>query len=225
MQISELSQLTADKISSSTAHHCYIVQGDSLEILDNFKNQIITKTSVESNQNILEIKTDKKTYQVNDFALAYRFCEMATKETRLIFINDLDKLSEITSNKLLKILEETPKNIYFFLLWKGSSKILPTIISRSVVIKITNNEKEKKSEINNALSGFLNNEMELHQFLEKYKNEVDAVYQAIINKSNDRPHHDKLINLCNAIAKDTKYRQFNQASLHRLAHLLGQLET
>ena len=47
-----------------------------------------------------------------------------------------DKLSENASNKLLKLLEEPPKNSYFFLIGEQIGGMLPTLVSRCQEVKL-----------------------------------------------------------------------------------------
>jgi DNA polymerase-3 subunit delta' len=52
---------------------------------------------------------------------------------KICLIWGLDKLNEIASNKLLKLLEEPPEKTYFIMVAEDESKLLPTIISRCQV--------------------------------------------------------------------------------------------
>ena len=54
-----------------------------------------------------------------------------------------NKLSENASNKLLKLLEEPPKNNYFFLVCDQTEGMLPTLVSRCQEIKLTPLSSEK----------------------------------------------------------------------------------
>jgi len=55
---------------------------------------------------------------------------------KIFLINNFDVSTEEAQNKLLKILEEPPKNVYFILSVKNEGKVLPTIKSRCDKIKI-----------------------------------------------------------------------------------------
>lgn len=55
---------------------------------------------------------------------------------KVFLINNFDVSTEEAQNKLLKILEEPPKNVYFILSVKNEEKVLPTIKSRCDKIKI-----------------------------------------------------------------------------------------
>ena len=48
-----------------------------------------------------------------------------------------DKLNENASNKLLKLLEEPPKNSFFLLVCEQTEGILPTLVSRCQRVKLT----------------------------------------------------------------------------------------
>ncbi|MFC1489635.1 ATP-binding protein [Candidatus Latescibacterota bacterium] len=69
---------------------------------------------------------------------------------RVCIIFNADKLNPTTSNLLLKILEEPPAGVHFILTTERISSVLPTIISRSSVIKLRRlHENEIKSYLDN----------------------------------------------------------------------------
>ena len=55
---------------------------------------------------------------------------------KVMILFGADKLSEKASNKLLKILEEPPKNSFFILICEQTESILPTLVSRCQNIKL-----------------------------------------------------------------------------------------
>ena len=55
----------------------------------------------------------------------------------------LDYINANAANRLLKILEEPPKQTYFILIAKDQAKILPTIASRCQVIRLPHSENEE----------------------------------------------------------------------------------
>ena len=55
---------------------------------------------------------------------------------KIFIIKNLDVSTEEAQNKLLKVLEEPPKNVFFLISVKNESKVLPTIKSRCDKIKI-----------------------------------------------------------------------------------------
>ena len=56
---------------------------------------------------------------------------------KVMILFGADKLSENASNKLLKLLEEPPKNTFFFLICEQTEGMLPTLLSRCQEIKLT----------------------------------------------------------------------------------------
>lgn len=58
-----------------------------------------------------------------------------------IFEEADNKLPLITQNAFLKLLEEPPKNVYFFMTCENTQKLLVTILSRCTVIKIKDENK------------------------------------------------------------------------------------
>ena len=56
---------------------------------------------------------------------------------KIFLLNNFDISTEEAQNKLLKVLEEPPKNVYFILSAKSEERVLPTIKSRCEKIKIT----------------------------------------------------------------------------------------
>ncbi len=75
------------------------------------------------------------------------------------------RFSAISQNKLLKILEEPPKNKEFILITKSKSSILPTIKSRLPIITYSNNKKIEhlSLDIDNL------DLREIYEFSQKYK--------------------------------------------------------
>ena len=59
-------------------------------------------------------------------------------DKRIIYIEDAEKLNVNSSNGLLKILEEPPLGTKFIITTSKISSIIPTILSRSTVIKCNN---------------------------------------------------------------------------------------
>lgn len=54
---------------------------------------------------------------------------------RIFVFDRADRLNEFSANSLLKILEESPNRVIFFLLAENPGKILPTILSRATTVQ------------------------------------------------------------------------------------------
>ena len=55
---------------------------------------------------------------------------------KIVFINNSHNMTEVVQNKILKILEEPPNYLIFFLSVENSNILLPTVISRSLVLSL-----------------------------------------------------------------------------------------
>ena len=69
---------------------------------------------------------------------------------KIIIIDDCEYLNKNSSNSLLKVLEEPPENVYFFLIHNSQRNILETIKSRCIEFKIFLDQESKKKIINNV---------------------------------------------------------------------------
>lgn len=65
---------------------------------------------------------------------------------RKVYLIDADGLAEEGQNALLKTLEEPPKHVVFILTVSDESKLLPTILSRTVSIRLLPNKEEEVKE-------------------------------------------------------------------------------
>ena len=86
---------------------------------------------MESEQKEAIIPTDESLQIIKDLSLKsfespFRFAVLWLPE----------KLNAQASNRLLKIIEEPPKNVFFFLVSENDEAILPTILSRTQILRI-----------------------------------------------------------------------------------------
>lgn len=68
--------------------------------------------------------------------VAESFVKPANLPYKIFIVNNIDVSTDEAQNKLLKILEEPPKNVFFLLSAKSEERVLPTIKSRCDKIKI-----------------------------------------------------------------------------------------
>jgi DNA polymerase-3 subunit delta' len=93
--------------------------------------------------NVHRISTEKETFSVTDAKLAIEKAYMASEEITVIILA-AKTFSPLVQNKLLKVIEEPPKNKEFILLTESKSTILDTIKSRLPII-VLNEEKEEET--------------------------------------------------------------------------------
>ena len=123
-----------------------------------------------SHPNILNIKKkdDKKIIEIDQIREIIKFTNQSSfnNKSKFIIIDDVEYLNTSSSNALLKSLEEPNFNVNFFLVYNSNLKILDTIKSRCIEIKINLNQEYTKlivnkyfddnlyDNINNSLSNF-----------------------------------------------------------------------
>jgi DNA polymerase-3 subunit delta' len=89
---------------------------------------------------VLLIEKEKKDILVDQIRKITGFVNQTSSSSRakFIIIDSADDLNKSSSNAILKILEEPQKDNYFFLISHNTSKLLATIKSRCILIKIKN---------------------------------------------------------------------------------------
>ena len=112
-------------------------------------SQVIVTSQIDETIGVLEgLQTDErfvkiieedKAFSVEDAKLAIEKSYMASKEKTVIILG-AKIFSPIVQNKLLKVIEEPPKNKEFILLTQSKSTILDTIKSRLPIIVLSGTE-------------------------------------------------------------------------------------
>ncbi|NOR56460.1 MAG: DNA polymerase III subunit delta' [Sulfurovum sp.] len=92
---------------------------------------------------IHRIVTDKETFTVSDAKVVIEKAYMAS-ETQTIIVLVATEFSPLIQNKLLKVIEEPPKNKTFILITQSKATILDTIRSR-LPIRIRDEVKEEEA--------------------------------------------------------------------------------
>ena len=88
------------------------------------------------------IVTEKEIFSVTDAKLAIEKAYMASEEITIIILA-AKSFSPLIQNKLLKVIEEPPKNKEFILIAESKSTILATIKSRLPVIVLSEEKEEE----------------------------------------------------------------------------------
>ena len=125
--------------------HSYIILGNLKTESDNKKSEIVQQFNVPVyRQTILSDATDIKTIRI---ALRSLHQSASPSEFQALIISSIKKLTETSQQTLLKTIEEPPKNTICIIQGTFSDFILPTLISRSKIIRIassTSIESEDK---------------------------------------------------------------------------------
>ena len=108
------------------------------------------------NFKIVEKKEKNSSIQIDQIRELINFCsyEASFWSPRFILILNIEDLNSNATNSLLKLLEEPPKNTYFFLIRNSHAKIYETILSRCHKINIKMNKKISDELLTKLLSDF-----------------------------------------------------------------------
>ncbi len=154
-------------------------------ISDNFEKVLELLKEDASKEILFElfIKEDNTNFTINDANEVIAKAYLASKE-KVVLILGAKQFSEVVQNRLLKIIEEPPKNKEFILLCKNQATLLPTITSRLPLEKAFFEEKEEvelKLNLNNLTL------QEVYNFLQEYKridqNQAALLLEEIIKKA------------------------------------------
>ena len=85
---------------------------------------------------ILDVETDQILVDDINQVESWVFNKPFEASKKIIIIQSADKMNFIAQNKLLKILEEPPDYLFFFLLTANSSLLLPTVESRCIKLNL-----------------------------------------------------------------------------------------
>ncbi|SFV60546.1 DNA poymerase III subunit delta' [hydrothermal vent metagenome] len=98
-------------------------------VSNNFEQTLDALEALRSREDILIIRENEKAFSVEDAKKVIAKAYM-TSETLSVIILVAKVFSPIVQNKLLKLIEEPPRNKAFILITESKSTILPTIHSR-----------------------------------------------------------------------------------------------
>jgi len=118
-----------------------IVGGSSEERIKKFEEfSNIRFNHQENNPDFLHIFPEEKdSISINQIREVQKLILLKpfTGDSINIIISEADKLTTDAQSALLKILEETPSSVFFYLLCPNSANLLPTILSRVQIINLT----------------------------------------------------------------------------------------
>jgi len=157
--------------------------------------------------------------KVDDIRNLLRFLHRTSYSTNVkyILIDSADKLNLNSSNSLLKILEEPPKNVFFFVI-SNNKKILPTIKSRSHEFKFFLTFQEKKTIFTKIIQDY-NINIDIKKTIKKFYFDTPGNlinYSLILSKSNMNSNeniHDSIIYLIDLYRKDKNIELLDMISL------------
>jgi len=118
-------------------------------------------------KNILDFVAGK----IDEVRLLKSIAKFGGNQGLTIRIENFNEATQEAQNALLKILEEPPQNIFFILLAKSELGILPTILSRSSLIRLKNNIVSKENYVSFLEMPFLKKS----EVISKIKSKAEAL--------------------------------------------------
>ncbi len=95
------------------------------------------KQNFSVNENLFfEITPSATKYTIADVKQVLADIKVFNSQKRLYYFPDFDNSSVDAQNAMLKMLEEPPANVHFVLTAQSTSRLLPTIVSRTKVVNV-----------------------------------------------------------------------------------------
>ncbi len=89
-----------------------------------------------------EITPSTKEYSIDDIKGLIKETKVFHPKTRIYFLANFHLSSVPAQNSFLKLLEEPPSNVQFVLSTDNKNNLLPTIVSRTKIVKLRGNETQ-----------------------------------------------------------------------------------
>ena len=127
-----------------------------LEINENNKSYNLINENLHPNFFLIENDILSDEIKIEQIRKLLSFLNKSTysKDLKIVLIDNVENLNKHSANALLKSLEETANNTFFFLIQNSSSKILHTIKSRCVEFKFFLNINKKKIVLENIIKKY-----------------------------------------------------------------------
>jgi len=110
-------------------------------VTSNIEDTILNLEALKTDERIVKIVEEEKAFGVDDAKEVIAKAYMASEETTVIILG-AKVFSPVVQNKLLKVIEEPPKNKEFILITQSKSTVLGTIRSRLPIKVLTEHTEE-----------------------------------------------------------------------------------
>ncbi len=120
-----------------------------------------------------------------------------------------DEMNVVCANKLLKIIEEPPKDTLFILIADSPENVMPTILSRTQLVKI---KQVENNSIVKGLENKTNVESDaLKSIVSRAEGDVAKVYELIAQEGGNNQYREDFIELMRACYKKQVFEMFEWA--------------
>lgn len=195
-QLNRIKDILVQKNTESKLGHFYLVSpshNDTENLCYNWSKELVialsgSSKSIENLTDVMLIdksQTTEKQYKIDDIEsinsfLNYKAIELGRK---YLIINEAHKLTHIHANKLLKTLEEPPIALTILLINNRRTKLLDTIESRAIKLRLP----IKPAASTNYLNKVLSDNMSYSQFCQDAQNNevsIESLVQEVLGLAN-----------------------------------------
>ena len=246
----DISELIFQKAKRKELAHFYLIENSYgqtdeelthwlMKLLEKIISQIDLKDTrqvdLKNYMDLLWIAPDEdnKQYNVDDFEELWKFLSFNSinLSQRYIIITEAHLLTPIIMNKLLKVLEEPQEKITFFMLNPRAAKLLPTLLSRAVilsplkpVISNTPHLNEFKSLLMAPLISFVEFSKKMKEFNLSEEDLAQYLLTEIIHPKTPHNIQQKFLNLVPQLIESRTFNQNKEIRLFWLWELSNQLK-
>ena len=123
-------------VFSKNENHPYNLKLNEINI-DNKSFKLI-KNGTHPNFHLIDLINDKKNIEVSQIRKMIDYSNKSSFNNlpRIIIIDNVENLNTNSNNALLKIVEEPNENIFFLLIHNNNKKIIDTLKSRCLTLKL-----------------------------------------------------------------------------------------
>jgi len=122
--------------------HAYLVVGTDETAIDKEVKSLLKRTA----SILLEFPISK----IDDTRELAKFLKLSVNKKTAVFVKDIDKATKESLNAFLKSLEEPQKNVTYILTARSEHGVIPTILSRCLVIRTGSQNKKVTKDIADA---------------------------------------------------------------------------
>jgi len=159
------------RFHSDRLHHGLLFRGDNLLFLEKAARELCQEIlnidgGISEHPDLFHLRptgkariiTVEKTREL--LVDLYRSGHQGSKKVAIIY--EADRMRKEAANAFLKTLEEPPPGTYLFLLTTRAYSILPTIRSRTLLVRLEEESQDKEND-------------EMHQWMERYRNWIELI--------------------------------------------------
>jgi DNA polymerase III delta prime subunit len=151
-------QSIRQEISNANLSHAYLISGGKNCVREVVRNTVkaLQKDKIDPIDNI-ECLDDGKKFGVKELRETQNQMMLTShSKYKTCYIENIERLSIPAVNSMLKILEEPPEGVVFFLGCQNKNNVLDTIISRCRGYEIKNKETQDFGATDEVMSGLQN---------------------------------------------------------------------